>query len=65
VAVIAPDCMTADSLDTAVAVLGAKAGLKLIEDTPGVAAFIVRPTDGAPEIYQSQRFGAFVVSPEK
>jgi thiamine biosynthesis lipoprotein len=61
VAVIAADCITADSLDTAVAVLGLQAGLELIENTPGVAAFIVRPTEGEPEIYQSRRFEAFVV----
>ncbi len=61
VAVIAADCITADSLDTAVAVLGLQAGLELIENTPGVAAFIVRPTEGDPEIYQSRRFDAFVV----
>ncbi len=46
VTVIAPDCITADSLDTAVSVMGPTTGLALIENTPGAAAFIVRVTDG-------------------
>ena len=61
VAIIAPTCITADGLYTAVAVLGSQAGLELIENTPGAAAFIVRPSDGEPEILQSRRFEAFVV----
>ena len=40
---------------------GAEGGLELIEKTPGAAAFIVRPTDGEPEILESRRFKAFVV----
>jgi thiamine biosynthesis lipoprotein len=65
VTVIAPDCITADSLDTAASVMGVKAGLKLIEETPGAAAFMVRPTDGEPEVFESRRFGAFVVPADK
>jgi thiamine biosynthesis lipoprotein len=61
VAVIARDCLTADSLDTAASVLGPKAALALIESTPGAEAFIVRPTDGEPEILESRGFKAFVV----
>ena len=56
VTVIAPDCLTADGLDTAVAAMGPKAGLALIEKTPGAAAFIVRPGDGEPEVFESKRF---------
>jgi thiamine biosynthesis lipoprotein len=63
VAVIAPDCITADSLDTAVCVLGVREGLKLIEKHPGVEVFIVRPTDTEPEIVESPGFGKFVVDP--
>ena len=60
VAVIARDCLTADSLGTAVSVLGPKAGLALVEDTPGAAAFIVRPgDDGQVETFASARFRAF------
>lgn len=61
VAVIARDCLTADSLDTAASVLGPKAALALIEATPGAGAFIVRPTDGEPEILESHGFKAFVI----
>ena len=42
VTVLAADCMTADSLATAVSVLGPERGLRLIEDTPGTAAHIAR-----------------------
>jgi thiamine biosynthesis lipoprotein len=65
VTVIAPDCTTADSLATAVSVLGPKAGLKLIERTPGAAALIVRSTDGPPETFPSRRFQNFVVADKK
>ncbi len=61
VAVIARDCLTADSLDTAASVLGPKAALALIASTPGAEAFIVRPTDGEPEILESPGFKTFVV----
>jgi thiamine biosynthesis lipoprotein len=65
VTVIARDCITADSLDTAVSVMGPQAGLKLIEETPGGAAFMVRPTDGEPQVFESRRFGAFVAPTHK
>jgi thiamine biosynthesis lipoprotein len=42
VTVIAPDCLTADSLATAVSVLGPEAGLRLIHETPGTAVHVVR-----------------------
>jgi len=61
VGVIAKDCITADSLDTAISVLGPKAGLELIESIPSAAAFIVRPTEGKPEVFESRRFRDFVV----
>jgi thiamine biosynthesis lipoprotein len=62
VTVIAPDCTTADSLDTAVSVLGPIAGLALVEKTPGAAAFIVRANDsGEPETWESKRFKSYVV----
>jgi thiamine biosynthesis lipoprotein len=60
VTVIAPDCITADSLATAVSVLGPDAGLKFIEATPGAAAFIVRNVAGKLETHESKRFGCFV-----
>jgi thiamine biosynthesis lipoprotein len=65
VTVIASDCITADSLDTAVSVMGPEAGLELIEATPGAAAFIVRPTEGQTEVFESRRFREFVQSTDK
>jgi thiamine biosynthesis lipoprotein len=65
VAVIAPDCTTADSLDTAICVLGVREGLTLIERHPGVAAFIVQATDGEPEIVESKGFQKYVTSAER
>jgi FAD:protein FMN transferase len=61
VAVIARDCITADSLDTAVSVMGVEAGMALVEETAGAAAFIVRPTEAGTEVHESRRFAAFVV----
>ena len=39
--VIAPDCMTADGLATALMVMGADKGLKMIESKKGVEAFMI------------------------
>ena len=55
VIVIAADCMSADSLATAVSVLGPEAGLALIEQTPHAAALIIRNPDGKREIHESKR----------
>ena len=46
VTVIAPDGMTADSLATAISVLGDEAGLKLLEAAPGASALVVIAHDG-------------------
>jgi len=54
--VIAPDCATANSLATAVSVLGPQAGLKLIEDTPDTAVRIVRQPGTNIEAFESRRF---------
>lgn len=59
VTVIAPDATTADSLDTAVSVLGPVAGLRLIEATPGTAALIVRRNDDQQEVVESREWGRF------
>lgn len=55
VTVVAPDCITADSITKAVLVLGPKAGLELIEHTPGTAALIVRAPEGKVEVHESAR----------
>ena len=61
VTVVAPDCITADSLATAVSVLGPDRGLKLIEQTPGAAALIVRNVDGKLETHESKRLHQFEI----
>ncbi|MBI4323869.1 MAG: FAD:protein FMN transferase [Chloroflexi bacterium] len=59
VSVIAPDCITADSLTKVVSVLGPEKGLKFIEHTPKVAARIVRMPSQKVEVYESSRFNSF------
>lgn len=62
VAVIARDCLTADSLDTAASVLGMEAGLRLIDETPGASGLLVRPRDdGGLESVESPSFQKFVI----
>jgi len=56
VTVIARDCTTADSLATAVSVLGPDEGLKLLEATPGAAGRIVRKPGLQMETRTSPRF---------
>ena len=56
VTVIAPDGLTADSLASAVSVLGPERGLKLIESTCGTAALVVELHDGKPRTFASKRF---------
>ena len=61
VTVIAPDGITADSLASAVSVLGPQKGLRLIENTPGTAALVVRAPDGKLQTYESCRWKRFPV----
>ncbi|MDQ3625235.1 MAG: FAD:protein FMN transferase [Verrucomicrobiota bacterium] len=61
VTVVAPDGITADSLATAVSVLGPEQGLKLIEETPGTAAQIVRQPGERIERLESSRWKEEVV----
>ena len=61
VTVIAKDGITADWLDTAVAVMGREAGEKLVENIPGAAARITTIDDaGRITVSQTSRFGSFV-----
>lgn len=62
VTVIADTCMDADSLASAVSILGPKKGLELIQNTPGTAALIVRVEDGELRRYTSQRWEAFATA---
>ncbi len=60
VTVIAPDGTTADSMTKAVSVLPPEQGMKLVEDTTGVAAYIVvRDKDEKPVATASKRFPKF------
>jgi len=56
VTVVAADCITADSLASAVSVLGPQKGLALIEATPEAAALIVRAPEGTVQSHRSQRW---------
>lgn len=59
VSVVAADCITADSLATAVCVMGPGRGLELIERTPHAAALIVRDVDGKIETHASERLSEY------
>lgn len=56
VTVIAPDSTTADSLATALSVLGPEKGLRLIESREGCSARIVRQPGEKIAVHQSSRF---------
>jgi thiamine biosynthesis lipoprotein len=58
VTIIAPDGTTSDALATAVSVMGAASGSRLVDDTPGAAALIVerRPPDDRVRMYESRRW---------
>jgi thiamine biosynthesis lipoprotein len=60
VVVIARDCATADSLSTAVSVLGPGAGLKYAE-SKGACARVVRKPAERVELRQSSCFRKFIV----
>jgi thiamine biosynthesis lipoprotein len=60
VTVIAPNGTTADSMTKAVSVLPPEQALKLVEDTPGAAAYIViLDKDEKPVVTASKRFPKF------
>ena len=70
VTVIAPDCITADSYTKPICVSGPEVGFKLIEATPGAAAFVElgeHDANGKPVIkaFESSRFKDFIVAPEQ
>lgn len=56
VSVLAPNCTTTDLLETTVTVLGPELGMKLIEDTPHVAAYIVRKPADKVETFETSRW---------
>ena len=60
VTVIAPRGITADSMTKAVSILPAEQALKLVEETPGAAAYIViLDKDEKPVVTASKRFAQF------
>jgi len=56
VTVVGPDGMIADAMATAVSVLGPDRGLKLVDETPGMAAYFLRMVNGRIEARQSARW---------
>lgn len=58
VTVIAPDCFTANCYTTSASVLGPERGLKLIEETPGIAALLVRKPGEKIELIESSKWKA-------
>ena len=56
VTILAAACITADSLATAVSVLGPERGLRLVEETPGIAAHLVRKPGEKIEFVESSRW---------
>jgi thiamine biosynthesis lipoprotein len=56
VTVIAKDCTTADSLATAIIVLGPTKGLRLATETPSVDAMIEHMEGGKPQRYETDGF---------
>ena len=60
VTVIAKDCITANTLATAISVMGPDAGLKLVERTAGAAANLVRTPADVIEKRESKRLETFL-----
>jgi len=56
VTVVACDCMTADSLASAVSVVGPRRGIELVDQDCGASCLIVRVEEDAVKTYQSRRF---------
>jgi len=59
VTVIARNCTIADSYTKVVSVLGPERGLKLIDETPGAAAIVVRAPHGQVESFESKHLGDY------
>lgn len=58
VTILGPDCTTADGIGTSVSALGPERGLKLVEETPGIAARVVRKPGEKLELHYSSRWKA-------
>jgi thiamine biosynthesis lipoprotein len=64
VTIVARDGITADSVATAVSVMGMERGLAYVEADPSLAAFFECIVDGSPRITESSRLKAFLVDPQ-
>jgi thiamine biosynthesis lipoprotein len=62
--IIAPDATAADALSTAVNVLGAEAGLALVDRLPSIEAIII-PADGTARALHSRGAGVYIGSTVK
>ena len=58
VTVIAPDCFTANCYTTSASVVGPERGLKLIDETPGIAGLLVRKPGEKIEFVESRGWKA-------
>ncbi len=56
VTVVAPDGLTADVLGTAVSVMGPEKGIKLVDQTPGASAWMIRATENGLVTIASSRW---------
>jgi thiamine biosynthesis lipoprotein len=63
VTVVAPRGIEADSLATAVSVLGVQSGMALIENIPDAAALVVYNENGRPALAESARFRVLTTLP--
>jgi FAD:protein FMN transferase len=63
VTIVAPTCIVADSLATAVAVLGPGRGAALVDKTPGASLRIVRLSGETPEVITSAGFADLPQAP--
>ena len=65
VTVIAPNCMLADALATALSVIGINRGLSIVESYKGVEClFVLRDKDNSLKAFSSSGFSKFVLSSE-
>jgi thiamine biosynthesis lipoprotein len=58
VTVVAPAGIIADGITTAACVMGPDAGMKFLEETPGIAALFAVATKDGQKVYESQRWKA-------
>ena len=58
VTIVAPNGTTSDGLATAVSVMGAASGMRLVDSTSGAAAFVTEAAAGGLQTYESSRWRA-------